>query len=108
MTKRWKTRTALAGGLLASTMLIAPAMAEDLRFWTTENQPERLAKQEELAADFEAKTGISVAVIPVDEKDLGIHVFGGFHTAKIKMVNFVGFANPFQGNVHGGGAGAEG
>jgi multiple sugar transport system substrate-binding protein len=78
MTKRWITHSALVGGLLASTMMVAPAIAEDLRFWTTENQPDRLAKQEELAADFEAKTGISVAVIPVDEKDLGTRVTAAF------------------------------
>lgn len=45
--------------------------AQNLRFWTTEEQPERLAKQEELAADFKAKTGIDVEVIPVSETELG-------------------------------------
>ena len=33
----------------------AAAAAEDPRFWTTEEQPERLAKQEQMAADFEPK-----------------------------------------------------
>ena len=33
-------------------MLAAPAYAADLRFWTTEEQPERLAKQREIAAAF--------------------------------------------------------
>lgn len=45
--------------------------ADTLRFWTTEEQPERLAKQQEMAADFKAKTGVEVEVIPVTEKDLG-------------------------------------
>ncbi|SCZ69574.1 ABC transporter substrate-binding protein [Epibacterium ulvae] len=47
------------------------AQADTLRFWTIEEQPERLAKQEQLAADFSAKTGHTVEVIPVTEKDLG-------------------------------------
>lgn len=45
--------------------------ADTLRFWTTEEQPERLAKQQEMAAEFKSKTGVSVEVIPVSEKDLG-------------------------------------
>ena len=43
----------------------------DIKFWTTETQPARMAKQEEMAKAFEAKTGIKVEVIPIDEKDLG-------------------------------------
>ena len=42
-----------------------------ITFWTTEVQPARMAKQQEMAKAFEAKTGISVEVIPVEEKDLG-------------------------------------
>ena len=52
-------------------MLAAPADAADLRFWTTEEQPERLAKQQEIAAAFEKETGNRVEVIPVTESDLG-------------------------------------
>ena len=43
----------------------------DIKFWTTEVQPARMAKQEEMAKAFEAKTGIKVDVIPVEEKELG-------------------------------------
>ena len=43
----------------------------DIKFWTTETQPARMAKQEEMAKAFEAKTGIGVEVIPIDEKELG-------------------------------------
>ena len=43
----------------------------DIKFWTTEVQPARMAKQEEMAKSFEAKTGIKVEVIPIEEKDLG-------------------------------------
>jgi multiple sugar transport system substrate-binding protein len=57
---------------------LAGAHAEGLRFWTTEEQPERLAKQEEMAANFKAKTGIEVDVIPVTEKDLGTRATAAF------------------------------
>ena len=43
----------------------------DIKFWTTEVQPARMAKQEEMAKAFEAKTGIKVDVIPIEEKELG-------------------------------------
>ncbi len=46
--------------------------------WTTEEQPERLAKQEALAADFESKTGTAVEVIPVTETDLGKRATAAF------------------------------
>lgn len=70
--------------ILASTMAsalvlgMAGAQAESLRFWTIEEQPERLAKQEELAAAFKEKTGIDVEVIPVTEKDLGRRATAAF------------------------------
>ncbi len=52
--------------------LISTSVAyADITFWTTEVQPARMAKQEEMAKAFEAKTGIKVEVIPVEEKDLG-------------------------------------
>ena len=64
--------TALAG------LAALPAAAQDLRFWTTEEQPERLAKQEEMAQAFEEETGIAVEVIPVTESDLGTRATAAF------------------------------
>ncbi|MEQ9042176.1 MAG: extracellular solute-binding protein [Silicimonas sp.] len=58
--------------------LSAVAASADIRFWTTEEQPERLAKQEEMAATFEAETGIAVEVIPVSESDLGTRATAAF------------------------------
>lgn len=54
------------------------AFADTLRFWTTEEQPERLARQEAMAAEFEAKTGHTVEVIPVTESDLGTRATAAF------------------------------
>ena len=64
--------TALALSLGASSALA------DIRFWTTEEQPERLAKQEQMAAEFEKATGVAVEVIPVSESDLGTRATAAF------------------------------
>ncbi len=54
------------------------AAAQELRFWTTEEQPDRLAKQQAMAEEFENQTGISVEVIPVTESDLGTRATAAF------------------------------
>ncbi len=67
-TNKAMLRSATATALVLSAI---GAQAEDLRFWTTEEQPERLARQEAMAADFAAASGHTVQVIPVSENDLG-------------------------------------
>jgi len=67
--------------LLAAASVLAlttAAGADTIRFWTTEEQPERLARQEAMAADFTAETGIEVEVIPVTESDLGTRATAAF------------------------------
>lgn len=61
----------LGSAALALALTAIGAQAEELRFWTTETQPERLAKQEEMAAAFAEASGHTVEVIPVEESDLG-------------------------------------
>ncbi|SNR40649.1 ABC transporter substrate-binding protein [Puniceibacterium sediminis] len=61
----------LTGAATALVMSGISASADDLRFWTTEEQPERLARQQQMAADFAAQSGHTVEVIPVTENDLG-------------------------------------
>ena len=70
-------RTILTTGT-ALAMLAGAASAEDLRFWTTEEQPERLALQEEMAAAFAEASGHTVEVIPVTESDLGTRATAAF------------------------------
>ena len=41
-------------------------------------QPERLERQQSMAAEFEAETGIGVEVIPVTESDLGTRATAAF------------------------------
>ncbi|WP_227270392.1 ABC transporter substrate-binding protein [Roseobacter weihaiensis] len=68
-------RTSVAMALALSASVVS---AEELRFWTTEEQPERLARQEAMAADFAAATGHTVEVIPVSENDLGTRATAAF------------------------------
>ena len=98
MKTNWNGITAVIGGLLLSTVLGSAALAQELRFWTTEEQPERLAKQEELAADFKAKTGIDVKVIPVTEKDLGTRATAAFAAGDLPDVIYhtLQFALPWS------------
>lgn len=80
MTYRFNaTRLRLVGTAALALVLGATAVdAQNLRFWTTEEQPERLAKQQEMAAAFEAATGTAVEVIPVTESDLGTRATAAF------------------------------
>ena len=58
--------------LVISTMFIGGSVSADtIRFWTIEDKPPRLAKQQAMANDFKALTGHDVEVIPIEEKDLG-------------------------------------
>ena len=73
----------LAGRLVLSaaislTMLAGVASAEDIRFWTTEEQPDRMAKQQAMADEFKKATGHNVEVIPVTEKDMGTRATAAF------------------------------
>jgi len=75
------TRMPMKRAFMAATALSLSAVAADaqsIRFWTTEEQPERLAKQEEMAAAFEEQTGTAVEVIPVTESDLGTRATAAF------------------------------
>lgn len=74
-----KTKVMLRTGAATALVLSALAVqAEELRFWTTEEQPERLARQEEMAAAFAASSGHTVQVIPVSENDLGTRATAAF------------------------------
>ncbi len=71
-------RTALLAAVSGLALASAAAAQDSIRFWTTEEQPERLALQEAMAADFTAESGIEVEVIPVTESDLGTRATAAF------------------------------
>ena len=73
-----KLMSLLVGTSLALGLSVASVSADTIRFWTTEEQTPRLARQQAMAKDFEAKTGIAVEVIPVTEKDLGTRATAAF------------------------------
>ncbi len=77
--------TLAAAGLLVSTSMASA----QLRFWTTEEQPERLAKQEEMAKEFEAKTGTAVEVIPVTESELGTRATAAYAAGDLPDVIYL-------------------
>lgn len=71
-------RMALLAAVSSLALASAAAAQDSIRFWTTEEQPERLALQEAMAADFTAASGIEVDVIPVTESDLGTRATAAF------------------------------
>lgn len=73
-----KTLAGTGAALMLTTAMTQVAAADTIRFWTTEEQPDRVAAQEKVAADFAAETGHSVQVIPVSEKDLGVRATAAF------------------------------
>jgi len=68
----------LVGTAISLALSASAINAQSIRFWTTEEQPDRLAKQQEMAADFTAVSGIAVEVIPVTESDLGTRATAAF------------------------------
>ena len=57
----------LAGALWSPSAVCA---GEELTFWTTEVEKDRVDTQRDIAAGFEEKAGISVKVVPVEENML--------------------------------------
>lgn len=86
--------------LLSTTLLFAGGQAEEggdqeaeqadeereITFWTTEEQPERMDRQERIAADFEEETGIAVDVVPVTEDGMGERVTAAFAAGELPDV----------------------
>ncbi len=62
------------GALLATQA----SWAETVTLWTPEEQPDRIAAQEKMAAAFTAATGHDVEVVPVTEKELGTRMTAAF------------------------------
>ena len=86
MTTHLNPLSRLMAGSALALVLAAGSATADIRFWTTEEQPERLAKQEAMAAEFEAATGIAVDVIPVTESDLGTRATAAFSAGDLPDV----------------------
>lgn len=58
--------------VLMAFSAVVSAQDETVTFWTSENQPERVERQEAIAAAFmEANPGVTVEVVPVEENEMG-------------------------------------
>lgn len=73
-------KSLLCATVAIGSLMMAPMgySAEKLRLWTTEEQPDRLKKQQQLAEDFTKKTGKKVDVIAVTESELGERATAAF------------------------------
>jgi len=79
----------LASSALALLLTSGAAFADNIRFWTTEEQPDRLAKQQATAADFGKLTGHTVEVIPVTESDYGTRATAAFAAGDLPDVIYL-------------------
>lgn len=77
MTFQNKARLMASAGIMA-LMAAGVASADTIRVWTTETQPARLERQQNMAADYAAATGVTVEMIPVDEQDYGTRATAAF------------------------------
>jgi multiple sugar transport system substrate-binding protein len=59
-------------------LLLSGGASAQLTLWTTQVQPERIEVQQQIAADFEAETGISVEIVPVEESAMAERVTAAF------------------------------
>jgi len=75
-------------GLLASLVFLGLGFAQTLTLWTTEEQPKRMAIQRQIAAKFEAKTGIKVKVVPVTENQLAERITAAYAAGQLPDLVF--------------------
>jgi multiple sugar transport system substrate-binding protein len=73
---------------LAVALLGAGALAQTITLWTTEEQPERIATQQRIAANFRQATGITVNVVPVTESALPERITAAFAAGALPDVVF--------------------
>ena len=87
-------------GAVSSVAMLATAtsvIAQEIRVWTTETQPARLERQQKMAADYEASTGVKVQMIPVEESDYGTRATAAFAAGDLPDVIYypLSFALPW-------------
>lgn len=68
----------ITAGLMLSASVFSTAWADEITLWTMEEQPERMAAQEKIAAAFKAQTGHDVKIVPVTEKDIATRATAAF------------------------------
>ncbi|EIE49622.1 extracellular solute-binding protein family 1 [Citreicella sp. 357] len=87
----------LGSAAMALALAANAAGAETIRFWTTEEQPERLARQQAMADAFTEATGNEVEVIPVTESELGTRATAAYAAGDLPDVIYhpISYALPW-------------
>ena len=73
-----KNVTKLGASLLLGATMISSAYAAEITMWTMEEQPDRMARQQQIADDFKAATGHVVNIVAVSEKDIATRATAAF------------------------------
>ena len=81
-----KKLTKVGAGLLLSATMISSAFADEITMWTMEEQPDRMARQQQIADDFNAATGHTVNVVAVTEKDIATRATAAFAAGELPDV----------------------
>lgn len=81
-----KNLAKITAGLMLSASMFAHAVADEITMWTMEEQPDRMARQEKMAAAFKAKTGHVVKIVPVTEKDIATRATAAFGAGNLPDV----------------------
>ena len=76
----------LGAGVLLSATMLSSAMADEITMWTMEEQPDRMARQQQIADDFKAATGHTVNVVAVTEKDIATRATAAFAAGELPDV----------------------
>ena len=74
--------------ICAFLLLFFGTAIAQITLWTTENQPSRMAIQENIAATCEAETGVSTTLVPVEEELLGERVTAAYAAGELPDVIF--------------------
>jgi len=78
--------TASIAVVLLCAGMTAAAFADTITMWTMEEQPDRMARQGKIAADFKARTGHTVRVVAVTEKEIATRATAAFAAGELPDV----------------------
>ncbi|NKC14288.1 MAG: extracellular solute-binding protein [Gammaproteobacteria bacterium] len=81
-----KKLTMVGASLLLSATMLLSAIADEITMWTMEEQPDRMARQQQIATDFNAATGHTVNVVAVTEKDIATRTTAAFAAGELPDV----------------------
>ncbi len=81
-----KKMNIFGASVLLSATMISSVFADEITMWTMEEQPDRMARQQQIADDFKAATGHTVNVVAVTEKDVATRATAAFAAGELPDV----------------------